>query len=84
MPLTLSTPTSYLVTPPSLSYPSQPAHPAQFVVGQGAGIHEGLSNDQEHCVHVIRCLHIEHKLGVFDDVDPEPQWQAANWGNKDQ
>lgn len=56
---------------PVISAP-QSAHPAQLVVGQGASIHEGLCNDQEHSIHVIRSLHIEHKLWVLDDVDPEP------------
>lgn len=61
----------------SVSPPTRPAHPAQLVVGQGAGIHEGLRDDQEHRVHVIGRLHVEHELRVFDDVDPEPQGQAA-------
>lgn len=63
---------------PFLLYPAQPAHPAQLVVSQSAGIHEGLCNDKEHCIHVIRCLHIKHKLWVFDYIDPESQWQAVS------
>lgn len=57
--------------------PSRPTHPAQLVVGKRAGIHERLRDDQEHGVHVIRRLHVEHKLWVFYDVDPESQGQAA-------
>ena len=74
---TLSTPT--WVAPSSLVM-SQPAYPAQFVVGQGAGIHEGLCNEEQHGVHVIGRLHIKNELWVFDDVDPEPQRQAASRG----
>lgn len=48
-------------------------HPSQFVVSDGAGVHEGLGDDRQHSVHVVRVLHIEDKLRVLEDVDPEAQ-----------
>lgn len=47
------------------------------MVSYGTGVHEGLCNDQQHSIHIIRRLHIKNKLGVLDDVDPEPQWEAV-------
>lgn len=47
------------------------------MVSYCTGVHEGLCNDQQHSVHVIRRLNIKNKLGVLDDVDPEPQGEAV-------
>jgi len=43
------------------------------VLGHGAGVHEGLGDDGQHGVHVVRRLHVEDELGVLHDVDPEAQ-----------
>lgn len=47
------------------------------MVSYCAGVHEGLRNDQQHSVHIIRRLHIKNKLRVLDDVDPEPEGKAV-------
>lgn len=56
--------------------PTQP-HPAQLVLSDGAGVHEGLSDDREHGVHVVRCLDVKDKLRVLHNVDPETQRQTG-------
>src|SRR4029434_8631558 len=53
------------------------AHPAQFVLGNGAGVHEGLGDDGQHGVHVVGRLNVKDELRVLHDVDPEPQWQTV-------
>lgn len=59
------------------------AYPPQLVVGNSTGVHEGLGNDQEHGIYIVRRLHIKHKLGIFDYVDPEPEGQAAKRRNEE-
>lgn len=51
-------------------------YPSQFVLSNGAGVHEGLSDDRQHRVHVVRGLHVKYELGIFHNVDPETQWQT--------
>ena len=51
-------------------------HPSQLVLSDGAGVHEGLGNDREHRVHMVRCLDVKDKLRILDDVDPETQRQT--------
>lgn len=50
------------------------AHPSQFVVSNGAGVHKGLGDDGQHGVHVVWGLHVKDELWVLEDIDPEPQW----------
>lgn len=40
-------------------------------------IHESLSDDRQAAVQIWALLHIEHELGVLDDVDPEAEGQAV-------
>lgn len=65
--------------------PPLPAGPgaadlAQLQVGDGAGVNEGLSDDGEAGVDVVRLVDVEDKLGVFQDVHPEPERKAVGWG----
>lgn len=53
----------------------------QLVLCNGAGVHEGLGNDREHGVHVVRRLDIKDKLGILHNVDPETERQAADTGD---
>ena len=55
-------------------------HLAQLGVRQGEGVHEGLSDDGQTAVQVVRLVHVEHKLGVLQDVHPEAQRQAGRGG----
>lgn len=57
------------------------AHPSQFVVSDGAGIHEGLGDDGQHGIHVVRGLHVKDELWVLQDIDPEAQGQTV-WTEK--
>lgn len=43
------------------------------MVSDGAGIHEGLGDDGQHSVHVVRGLHVKDELWVLQDIDPEAQ-----------
>ena len=52
------------------------SHPPQLVLRSGARVHEGLSDDGQNGVHVVRRLDVEDELGVLQDVDPEPQRKA--------
>lgn len=54
------------------------SHPAQFVLSNGAGIHEGLGDDRQDSVHVVGCLHIKDELRVLHNVDPEAQRQTGH------
>lgn len=56
--------------------------PSQLVVGDGARVHEGLRDDGQNGVHVIRVLHVENELRVLEDVDPEAQRQTGEEGRK--
>lgn len=40
-------------------------------------IHEGLSDDRQAAVQIWGLLHVEHELGVLDDVDPEAEGQTV-------
>lgn len=46
-------------------------HPSQFVLSDGARVHEGLGDDRKHGVHVVRRLDVEYELRVLHNVDPE-------------
>lgn len=50
-----------------------PTDPSKLVVGYGARVHEGLCDDGQNGVHVVRVLHVEDELRVLEDVDPEAQ-----------
>ncbi len=50
---------------------------AEFVVGGGAGVHEGLRDGREARVDDVRLVDVEHELRVLDQVHPEPQRQTA-------
>lgn len=50
---------------------------AQLQVGDGAGVDEGLSDDREAGVNVVRLLDVKDKLRVFQDVHPEAQRKAG-------
>ncbi len=52
-------------------------HPSQLVLSDGAGVHEGLSDDRQHGVHVVRRLDVKDKLRVLHNVDPETKRQTA-------
>lgn len=58
--------------------PEACTHPSQLVLSDGAGIHEGLGDDGEHSIHMVRRLDIKDKLRVLHNVDPETQRQAAH------
>lgn len=55
-----------------------PSHPAQLVLSNGTGVHEGLCDDREHCINVVRRLHVKNKLRVLHNVDPEAQRQTGD------
>ena len=56
--------------------PPTAADLAQLQVRDGAGVDEGLSNDGEAGVDVVRLLYVKDKLWVFQDVHPEAQRKA--------
>lgn len=47
------------------------------MLSDGAGVHEGLGDDREHSVHVVRRLDVKDKLRVLHNVDPKTQRQAG-------
>lgn len=47
---------------------------AQLQVGERAGVDEGLGDHRQTGVDVVCLVDVEDKLGVFQDVDPKPQW----------
>lgn len=47
---------------------------AQLQVGERAGVDEGLGDHGQTGVDVVCLVNVEHKLRVFQDVDPKPQW----------
>lgn len=49
----------------------------QLNLTERKGVHEGLSDDIQAAVQIRRLLHVEHKLRVFHDVDPEAQGQTV-------
>lgn len=57
---------------------------AQLKVGDGAGVDEGLCDDREAGVDVVRLVDVKDKLGVFQDVHPEPERKAMGWGQQRQ
>lgn len=52
---------------------------AQLEVGDGAGINESLSDDGEAGVDVVCLVNVEDKLGVLQNVYPEPERKAMGW-----
>ena len=50
------------------------------MLGDGAGVHEGLRDDGQHGVHVVRGLHVKDELRVLHNVDPETQRQTGEEG----
>ena len=52
-------------------------YPAQFVLRLGAGVHEGLGDDVQRCVHRLRHVHLKDEVGVPQNVHPEAQGQAG-------
>ena len=40
-------------------------------------IHKSLSDDRQAAVQIWRLRHVEYKLGVLDDVDPEAKGQTV-------
>lgn len=59
-----------------------PTHPAQLVFALGAGIHKGLGDDRQRGIHHFGYVDVEDEVGVLQDVNPEPQRQAANRGTR--
>lgn len=55
---------------------------AQLQVRDGAGVNEGLCDDREAGVDVVCLVNVEDKLGVFQDVHPEPERKAVGWGQQ--
>jgi len=53
---------------------------AQLQVRDGAGVNEGLSDDREAGIDVVRLLDVKDKLWVFQDVHPEAQRKAGGQG----
>ena len=52
-------------------------HLVQLGVRQGEGVHECLGYDIQTVVQVGCLLHVEHKLGILQDVHPESQGQTG-------
>lgn len=72
------------ISVPSLAprLPPGAADLAELKVRDGAGIDEGLSDDREAGVDMVRLVNVEDKLGVFQDVYPEPERKAVGWGSR--
>ncbi|KAA8590883.1 hypothetical protein FQN60_001826 [Etheostoma spectabile] len=49
-------------------------------VRNGAGVYEGLGDDRQTGVHVIRLLDVKHELRILQDVHPETQRCAGCLG----
>lgn len=56
------------------------SYPSHFVLGGGAGVDEGLSDDGQHGVDAVAHLDVQDELRVLQDVHPEPKWQAEHTG----
>lgn len=70
------------VSPPSpWAVSPRAADLAQLQVRDGAGINESLSNDGQAGINVVRLVDVEDKLGVFQDVHPEPERKAVGGGD---
>jgi hypothetical protein len=50
---------------------------AEFLLADGATIHERLCDDRQTRVDGARLADVEDKVRVLDDADPEPQRQTA-------
>ena len=48
----------------------------QLLVRGAAGVHEGLSHNRQAAVHDVSLAQVEHKVGVLDEVNPEPRKYA--------
>ena len=48
----------------------------QLLVWGAAGVHEGLSHHREAAVHNVGLAQVKHKVGVLDEVNPEPRKYA--------
>ena len=44
---------------------------------RGAGVDVGLGHHCEAGVHRGRLVDVEDKVGILDEVDPKPQWEAS-------
>ena len=48
----------------------------QLLVWGAAGVHESLSHHREAAVHNVGLAQVKHKVGVLDEVNPEPRKYA--------
>ena len=48
----------------------------QLLVWGAAGVHEGLGHHREAAVHNVGLAQVKHKVGVLDEVNPEPRKYA--------
>ena len=51
---------------------------AEFVFAHRAAVHERLCDDRQARVDDVRLVNVEHKVGILDEVHPEPQRQTAD------
>lgn len=54
------------------------SYPSHFVLGGGAGVDEGLSDDRQHGVDAVAHLDVQDELRVLQDVHPEPEREAEH------
>ena len=54
------------------------SYPSHFVLGGGAGVDEGLSDDRQNGVDAVAHLNIQNKLRVLQDVHPEPERETGD------
>lgn len=52
------------------------AHPGEFVLSLGAGVHEGLGDDGQRGVHYFSHMNVKDEMRVFQNVYPEPERQT--------
>lgn len=64
--------------PERTSRQTRGSYPSHFVLGGGAGVDEGLSNDGQHGVDAVAHLHVQDELRVLQDVHPEPEREAEH------
>lgn len=48
-------------------------HLAQLQIRDRAGVDEGLGDDGQTGIHVVRLIDVKHELRVLQNVDPETQ-----------
>ena len=51
---------------------------AETMFGRRARIHESLGDDRQAWIDGGRLVDVKDKVGVLDEIDPEPQRQAAH------